>query len=67
MLFKTLASLAVLASAALAAPPKGAAFDHIFMIFLENTVRKLIIPLVVILASGLYFETDAGAILFDQQ
>ncbi|KAG0053231.1 hypothetical protein BGZ83_001469 [Gryganskiella cystojenkinii] len=54
MLFKTLASLAVLASVAFAAPtkstaptksaataPKGAAFDHVFIIFLENTDYSL--------------------------
>ncbi|GJJ76293.1 phosphatidylinositol-3-phosphatase [Entomortierella parvispora] len=41
MLLKTLASFAVLASAALAAPPKGAAYDHVFVIFLENTDYSL--------------------------
>ena len=44
MLFKTIALLAILANTAVAAPPNGAAFDNVFMIFLENTVRKPIIP-----------------------
>ncbi|KAF8946208.1 hypothetical protein BGZ47_001030 [Haplosporangium gracile] len=37
MLFKSIVSLAVVASAAAAAAVKGKAFDHIFIIFLENT------------------------------
>ncbi|KAG0289846.1 hypothetical protein BGZ96_006682 [Linnemannia gamsii] len=37
MLFKKLASLALLAAAVTAQVPKGKAFDHIFIVFLENT------------------------------
>ncbi|KAG0298633.1 hypothetical protein BGZ96_009707 [Linnemannia gamsii] len=37
MLFKSIVSLAVVASAAAAAAVKGKAFDHIFIVFLENT------------------------------
>lgn len=37
MLFKSIVSLAVVASAAAAAAAKGKAFDHIFIVFLENT------------------------------
>ncbi len=37
MLLKSLASLVFVAAAA-AQAPKGKAFDHIFIIFLENTV-----------------------------
>ncbi|KAG0321790.1 hypothetical protein BGZ97_010352 [Linnemannia gamsii] len=37
MLFKSIVSLAVVASAAAAATVKGKAFDHIFIVFLENT------------------------------
>lgn len=40
MLFKKLASLALLAAAVTAQVPKGKAFDHIFIVFLENTVRS---------------------------
>ncbi|KAG0043207.1 hypothetical protein BGZ83_011714 [Gryganskiella cystojenkinii] len=36
MLLKTIASLAILVNAAVAAPPEGAAFDYVFTIFLEN-------------------------------
>lgn len=38
MLFKSIVSLALVAAAA-AQATKGKAFDHIFIIFLENTVR----------------------------
>jgi len=38
MLFKKLASLALLATAATVQAVSGAAFDHVFVIFLENTV-----------------------------
>ncbi|KAF9998848.1 hypothetical protein BGZ79_007481 [Entomortierella chlamydospora] len=37
MLFKKFASLTLLAATAFAQAPKGAAFDHIVIIFLENT------------------------------
>ncbi|KAH7044785.1 phosphoesterase family-domain-containing protein [Linnemannia elongata] len=37
MLFKSIVSLTVVASAAAAAAVKGKAFDHIFIVFLENT------------------------------
>ena len=37
MLFKSIVSLAVVASVAAAAAAKGKAFDHIFIVFLENT------------------------------
>jgi hypothetical protein len=38
MLFKKIASFALLAAGVSAYPPKGVAFDHVFIIFLENTV-----------------------------
>lgn len=38
MLLKKLASLTLLAAAVTAQVPKGKAFDHIFIVFLENTV-----------------------------
>ncbi|KAI1305156.1 MutS protein msh5 [Mortierella claussenii] len=41
MLIKTLAAVALLATAATAQAPKGKAFDHVFIIYLENTQVEL--------------------------
>ncbi|RUS13080.1 hypothetical protein BC937DRAFT_86373, partial [Endogone sp. FLAS-F59071] len=41
MMFKTIFALGALAASAMAAAPKGKAFDHIFIIFLENTDYSL--------------------------